>query len=405
MFGFILKYITGFAKISISDGIHTRLLNLMKNKKINVWGITENPDSCVFFMNLKDVNEMDKIAKKAEVSYQVIKEYGLPVLLKKNKKRFSLLIGILLFAAFIYIQSLFVWNIHISGEDDYTKEEILDVLENMDIYYGTYKRKIDTVELERKLREEFSEIAWISCAIRGTSLYVDVKETLDVFTDTSLTVPSNVIAVKDCTVYSIITSEGTPVAKAGDDVKKGDILVSGTVNLYDDNAEIMDTHYVPAKAEVVGMTDNMYHEEFPLQHYKKEYSGDNKSDYTFHFFSYEIKLFDAKVKYPLYDTVSDEKAPHIGESFYLPFGYKKNSYHEYQLVSEEYTEEEAIEIANERLNEYICKLQEKGVQILENNVKISVVDGKCQANGTIRTLENIGISKEFDIRKEDTVIE
>ncbi|MGN0394184.1 MAG: sporulation protein YqfD, partial [Coprococcus sp.] len=386
-------------------GIHTRLLNLMKNKMINVWGISENPDVCVFFINLKDIDKMDKIAKKADAAYKIEAKYGLPILINKNKKRFSLIIGILIFAAFIYIQSLFIWNISISGEDDYTKDEILEALEKMDIFYGTYKNKIDTIELERQLREDFSELAWISCAVRGTSLYVDVKETLDVFTDTSLTVPSNVIALKDCSIYSIITSEGTPVVKAGDDVKKGDILVSGTVNLYDDNAEIMDTHYVPAKAEIKGITEITYNEEFTLQHYKKEYSGNNKSDYTFSLFGYELKLYTANVNYSLYDTISDEKRPHIGESFYLPFGYKKNSYREYSLVMEKYSEEEAVEIANERLASYICDLQEKGVQILENNVKISIIDDKCIASGGIRTLENIGISKEFDIRKEDTVIE
>ncbi len=404
MIGFILKYLTGFAQIEVSSGINTRLLNLMKNRKIDVWGISENPDTCTFFINLKEINELEKMTEKANVEYKVLKEYGLPIMIKKNKKRFSLLIGMMLFGILIYIESLFIWNISIAGEDDYTKEEILQALSDMDVTYGSYKKEIDTVELERLLREHFSELAWISCSIRGTSLYIDVKETLDVFTDTSLTVPSNIVAVKDCSIYSIVTSEGTPVAKIGDDVKKGDILVSGTVNLYDDNAEIMDTHYVPAKAEIKGITETVYNEEFSLTYYKKEYSGNNKTDYTFSILGYELKPYNAKVQYDLYDTVTDENRLHI-DSFYLPFGIIKNSFREYRLVMTEYTEDEAIQLANDRLNTYICELQEKGVQILENNVKISVVDGKCIAKGNIRTLENIGISKEFDIRKEDSVIE
>ncbi|MBP3326361.1 MAG: sporulation protein YqfD [Coprococcus sp.] len=405
MIGFFLKYLTGFAKIEVSSGINTRLLNLMKNRKIDVWGISENPDTCTFFINRKDINELEKIAEKADVEYKIQKEYGLPVNIKKNKKRFSLLIGIIIFGILIYMESLFIWNISIAGEDDYTKDEILQALSDMDISYGSYKKEIDTVELERLLREHFSELAWISCSIRGTSLYIDVKETLDVFTDTSLTVPSNIIAVKDCSIYSIVTSEGTPVAKIGDDVKKGDILVSGTVNLYDDNAEIMDTHYVPAKAEIKGITETIYDEEFSLTYYKKEYSGNNKTDYTFSIFGYEFKPYNAKVQYDLYDTVTDENRVHIGDSFYMPFGFIKNSFREYSLVMAEYSEDEAVQIAGDRLNTYICELQEKGVQILENNVKISVVDGKCIAKGKIRTLENIGISKEFDIRKEDSVVE
>jgi DNA-directed RNA polymerase subunit beta len=56
---------------------------------------------------------------------------------------------------------------------------------------------------------------------------VEITETLNVFTDTSMKEPCNVIASQDCTIAEIVTASGTPVVKAGDDVKKGDILTEG----------------------------------------------------------------------------------------------------------------------------------------------------------------------------------
>ena len=49
----------------------------------------------------------------------------------------------------------------------------------------------------------------------------------------------------DCTIYSLVASAGTPVASVGDEVKKGDTLISGTVNIYNDDSEVVDTVFVP----------------------------------------------------------------------------------------------------------------------------------------------------------------
>lgn len=404
MIGYILKYILGFVQIETANKGNTRLLNLIKNKNISMWGISENPDVISFFICYRDRNKLSDIAKKAGCEYKIIGSYGLPVKITQNKGRYSVILGIIIFIVLIYIESLFIWNIRIEGEEDYTKDEIIEALSSLDISYGSYIKDIDTVSLERQLRQKFEDIAWISCSIRGTCLYIDIKETLDVFTDTSLDVPSNIISVRDCTIYSIITSEGTPVVKIGDEVKKGDILVSGTVNLYDDNAEIMDTHYIPAKADVKGITRIKYYDSISLVYYKKEYSKNDKSDYTFSIFGYKIRPYKAKVNYSEFDTVSKDCILHI-KNLYFPFGYTKNTYREYSLIMKEYSNEEVTLIANTKLKQYICDLQEKGVQILENNVKISFEDGKCIAEGDLVAIMNIGIGEEFDIGKEDLIIE
>lgn len=402
MVGFILKYLSGFAKYSVKGIDIPRFYNLCSKRDITIWGIEEKEDKETFFINRKDMEAILIPASKSNVELTMLKEYGCRVFLKTHRKRIPFVVGFIMFAVIIYLQSLYIWDINISGETNYTKEEILSHIEKNYVSEGTLKSEVDCEALEKNLRKDFDEIAWISCSIDGTRLNITLTETLDVFTDTSLTTPSNVVAVKDCTITNMITTAGTPVVKVGDDVKKGDILISGAIYLYDDNKEILDTHYVAAKGEILGLTEYRYEDSMELSYYKKEYSQNSRSYYRFGMFTYNFTPYVPDITYENFDTVSKEHKFHIGNSFYLPFRYEKITNKEYELVLASYTEEEAKSRMEERLMQYITGLQEKGVQILENNVKITMHEDQCIASGTIKVCEPVGISKELEIISEET---
>ena len=46
---------------------------------------------------------------------------------------------------------------------------------------------------------------------------------------------TDLVADRDCTIVSIVTRNGIPAVKAGSKVKKGDILVSGRVEMKNDS--------------------------------------------------------------------------------------------------------------------------------------------------------------------------
>ena len=62
--------------------------------------------------------------------------------------------------------------------------------------------------------------------------------------------------------------------------------------------------------------------------------------------------------------------------------------------------EEAKEKAVDKLNIYIDNLKKKGVEILENNVTISIENDKCTAKGTIVTKELIGVPETLNITEQ-----
>ena len=70
------------------------------------------------------------------------------------------------------------------------------------------------------------------------------------------------------------------------------------------------------------------------------------------------------------DTLNDFHKIRLFNQVELPFEYGFCTIKEYQLTTEKYKEEELKDILEKRFDEYLIKLDEKGVQILEKDVKI-----------------------------------
>lgn len=72
--------------------------------------------------------------------------------------------------------------------------------------------------------------------------------------ETGSDAPCELTAGSDGTVTKIIVRNGIVRVKAGDEVKTGDILVSGKLPIYDDSETLVKTNLVHADAEVYAET-------------------------------------------------------------------------------------------------------------------------------------------------------
>ena len=96
--------------------------------------------------------------------------------------------------------------------------------------------------------------------------------------------------------------------------------------------------------------------------------------------------------------IKDYNEISLTDNFYLPVSYEKIKFKEYEVVNTRYTNEEAEIKANEVIDNYIKNLQQKGIQIIENNVKIEIVENRCVISGNFLVLKQIG---KIDYINED----
>lgn len=387
----LLRYIFGYVKAEVYGFAPERFMNLIIKNDVVIWDVESTEQGYIFYTGRKNLMKMKPYLQKTNMKIRLLRKYGLPYFLKQHKKRAAFLVGFLLFCVMVYVLSLFVWEVKVTGEDKLVADSLLKEIEEQYVPLGTIKSKIDCSKLEESLRKDFDEISWISCELKGTSLTVYLEEGMAPKIQTEDSQTGDLVAAKDAVLTKMITRQGTPVVKVKDTVKKGDILISGTIYIYDDNNEVMEASYVAADGDVYGKTTEEYEDYVDLKYYKKIYQGKEKKHITFYFLDYCLTPYIPKMNAENYDSYTQIHKARILDNFYLPFGYKTVKRTAYTLEQREYTEEEAKKILETRLSKKLKSFEEKGVEIIENNVKIKKSNGKMIAYGNIIKNESIAV--------------
>lgn len=390
----ILRFVFGYIKVSVYGFAPERFMNLIIKNEVVIWDVESSEQGYVFYTGRKNLLKMKPYLQKTNMKLKVNERYGLPYFFKQNKRRFPFVIGFFVFLTALYILSLFIWEVKVTGEDKLVAENILKKIEKNYVSLGTLKSNVDCSKLEEALRREFNEISWISCELKGTVLTVYLEEGMIPKKTAEENITGDIVASKDAVITKMVTRQGTPMVKVKDAVKKGDILISGTIYIYDDNNEVLETSYIAADGDVYGTTNYSYEDYVELKYYQKQYSKKSKRHITLYFMDYCLTPFTPKMKTEKFDTYTQIHKARISNNFYLPFGYKSVKRTEYTLELKEYTDSEAKKILQDRLNKKIEEFKQKGVEIIKNDVKIEKENGKYVAKGKLTLKEPIAVLKK-----------
>lgn len=402
MFAEKLKYLQGYVRVSLSGYAPERFLNLCSNHNTLIWNLEYREEHYEFCVSVKGFRQLKPILRKTKTKLAVQKRYGLPFLMHRYRKRKIFFGGIVLCTISLYAMSLFIWNIDVRGNLHRTDSTILKFLEENHVYHGVSKSKLDCVSLEELLRSQYDDVIWASVKIQGTRLIIDLQEKLavnEIQEAAGEETPSDLVAEKDAQIFRIFTRRGTPLVEKGSLVKQGDLLVEGKIPIYNDSGEIVNYQYCYTDADIFGTTSYSYEDRFSMAYEDKAFTGQEKTAYHVSLFQKLIHLPLGKAEFNRADRITTELPLKIGESFYLPVVLCTEVSREYVLVQKTYTKAEAEALARRKLDEFCEKLEQKGVQIIKNNV-IIVAEGKsCIARGEIKVMEAIGVRQPTNIEE------
>ena len=264
------------------------------------------------------------------------------------------------------------------------------------------KSQVDCKEIQSMIRIEFPDIIWVSAEIKGTRLIIRIRENMDSLAEEAAVSgeePRDILASKEGIITSVLVRSGVSQVQVGDEVEEGQLLVLGRIDILGDSGEVMGYQYTAADADVYASTSYTYYDEFVLSHEVRHPTGKKR-----HGFYAKVggKTISLKLRpgFETFSTVNTEYPLKLTENFYLPLTFGTTIYEEYEIYTESYPEEEARAIAEENLKEFLEILIEKGVQIVENNVKIEVDANTCTAYGTITALEEIGSYSPTEVLEE-----
>ncbi len=366
----IKRRLDGFVLLSISgDGLE-RFFNMCSYRGIFPSNITYENGSCLCEISIDDFRKIRPMVRKTGIRVRLLKKCGLPFFIYRYRKRWAIPLGLILGLIFLYVMSLHIWSMDFEGNSYYSDETLMEFIESIGIKNSSLKKNIICDDIESKLRIEFDKITWVSVEIDGTLLKVNVKENLNTQTlPQKETRTADLVADCDGTVLSIITRSGTPKVKAGDEVKAGDILVSGVIELHDDNGTIVDYNLTYADADVYIQTKYEINERIEQYYEVETIVYENKGFFVSLFGNEQTFLLPASADYPARKE-TDIHQLKLFDNLYLPIyvGSVDIEYYETQILF--YDDEEFLTHCGKILNDELQKLAKKGVEIIENNVII-----------------------------------
>ncbi len=387
----ILRFILGSYSVRLYSNSSERFITELIKNNIKIRNIKKLSNSEITFeCYVFTLNEIKKLSSYDNAKYEIIAQKGLPSYINRYKKRYGLLVGALFFIIMLYLISLFVWDIRITGNDNISEQQILGELKKQGMVSGKLKERFNIKSIENGFLSDNPEISWISINLRGTVAFVEVREKKKDVKIIDTSKPSNIYASRDGVIASVTSYMGYKVVKVGDTVTAGDLIVSGDyIDKYGNEYKLH------SYAKVMAYTTHSYSVTVPFKTVEQQYTGKNKKYLSLKLTRFVIPLyFNKKISYNMYSKNISVKKFRLTDSFVLPFSIQKTTYLQTEQISYSKTKDVALSEAYEKLDDIENNLV--GIEVLDKSYIVSENDNGVTVKVILNCYEDIGIEKEIN---------
>ncbi len=296
-----------------------------------------------------------------------------------------------LFSVLLYIWlSGMVWEVRVVSRTDVDEDRILQLLAECGLDEGRRLNHLDEDEIvaDYLMRDEC--IAFAAVHVRGLVVEVEVIPREDREEPIIVGEPCNIIALEDALITDITVYAGRALVKAGQTVKRGDILVSGVVT---DGAGM---RLVRASADVRGQRTGVVEATCPVSVTETVITNRSLSGVGVRIFGHTIFLGN---KDEGGDTTADRQRLYLFNRIRLPievtriYRYETEARERMLNTDEQRARAESMleEMIEETLADGALLQMDKTIQETDDGVKITV---------QLLFENNIGKALAFDTEKQ-----
>lgn len=348
------KNINRFLNKLIKNNIEILEVNNISYKEVNIRVYKADIET---IYKLKTVYDLNEINQSGLIKIKKI--------INVNK--------ILLFFLFLGIIGLVILtNIIFDVEVVHNKKEIQELLiSELKKYniskYNFVKNFNDVENIKKEILNKYKDkLEWIEIERVGTKYIIRVEERK---------IPLNmedgqnrdVVAKKSAIIKTIIADNGVVVKNVNDYVKKGDVIVSGSIYLNESLKSV-----ISANAKVYGEVWYKTNVEIPFIYYEENYTSNINKVLTLKFLNKRFELFN----FHKYENKKIEEM-NIVKHLFLPISFVLETQREIKKTDKIYTIDEAIDIAKQKSIDAInSKLNDKEYIISSKNLKVEIKESK-----------------------------
>ncbi len=368
-----------FYDIKISGKDIKRFIHNLYKMHIEFQNIEFDKKSVIVKVNEEDYQKI--VSMKTVYEIEVVKLYGIASF--KNFLRKYRLFLIVLSFGFLFFLGLtnIIFEVEVVHNDKQIRDLLLEELANQGIQKYHFVVSFDQKEKIKDyiLKKYKDQIEWLEIERQGTKYEIKVEERKKNHDQIDLT-PKNIVAKKNGIIQKITSSSGEILTKKDQYVKKGDILIGGTIH---NKEEVVG--YVRAEGEVIAETWYTVTVSLPY-HYREEIkTGKSRKILYIQWLHSGFSFFS----YPKYENSSLQYLYQLKNPI-LPLSISLALEEEMKITDQVYTKDHAIveasDIARRRLKE---KLGDNIKILYEKNLKITEEDSKIEVVIFYKVSENI----------------
>lgn len=353
----------GYAVIQVTGAYPERFLNLCAQNRRGFWRL-KWPDAHTVRVrvHLSDLEELKELAQRCGCTLEVLSRRGGVAQAQRLSKRWGFVLGLGLCLAAVSILSQFVLVVEVVGNETVPSAVILTQLERLGVRPGVYAPSIAQREVVNEALISLPELSFMAINLYGTRVVVQVEEADPQPELLDQSTPADIVATADGIIEDIQTSAGQAQFVDGDIVAKGEVLISGTIPLYQQNPEkpYAGDLVVHATGTVTARTWRTLEERLPLTVPTKVYEEDTHTGYRLGILGLELDFFEKSSIFPEgYDKITNTEFLKLG-GYTWPVWWQTTTYRGYTVQEQQVDPQQGEALLKELLQQRLEQLLEVG---------------------------------------------
>lgn len=276
-----VKLLRGSVCVRAKSAYPERMLNLCSARGIEFWDIRWIDDTALSFCVARgDLRALRRAAEGCGAEVSIERTAGTPFFFARLRRRHALFVGGILCAALLLVNSLFIWDFEVTGNETVPTETILHALREHGVHRGTFIYSFRSQDICNRVLPELKDLCWVAVNVRGCKAYVQVRERVRAPERVNESEPTNVIAAKPGLITKVRALDGEKRVLPGTSVQQGQLLIAGVVDTGGTEKPSVTTRFLAGKGEVWARTWYDLTVCVPLTYEKKVYTGKEKRSHT-----------------------------------------------------------------------------------------------------------------------------
>lgn len=276
-----VKLLRGSVCVRAKSAYPERMLNLCSARGIEFWDVRWIDDTALSFCVARgDLRALRRAAEGCGAEVSIERTAGTPFFFARLRRRHALFAGGILCAALLLVNSLFIWDFEVTGNETVPTETILHALREHGVHRGTFIYSFRSQDICNRVLPELKDLCWVAVNVRGCKAYVQVRERVRAPERVNESEPTNVIAAKPGLITKVRALDGEKRVLPGTSVQQDQLLIAGVVDTGGTEKPSVTTRFLAGKGEVWARTWYDLTVRVPLTYEKKVYTGKEKRSHT-----------------------------------------------------------------------------------------------------------------------------